>query len=104
MIAFRWMYSMEMSTESARQEQTMHPLWKESVYAISTLLYLTLLFRYTFPSDPHRGVIDLTAEDRPFYFNGYSGELSLQFPRAERKFKGGILAYVMCIHIIQCRH
>lgn len=72
------MYAMETSTDSARQEQTMHPLWKE----------------YAFPSDPHQGVIDLTSDERPFYFNDYSGELSLEFPRAERKFRGGILAYV----------
>ncbi|KIP11786.1 hypothetical protein PHLGIDRAFT_83110 [Phlebiopsis gigantea 11061_1 CR5-6] len=74
--ALHWMHSMEMSTDSARQEQTMHPLWKE----------------YAFPSEPHQGVIDLTADDRPFYFNEFSGELSLEFPKAERKFRGGILA------------
>lgn len=58
------------------------------------LLPLIFVCRYVFPSDPHQGVIDLTAEDRPFYFNEYSGELSVDFPRAERKFRGGILAYV----------
>ena len=47
--------------------------------------------RYAFPADPSAGVIDLT-DERPFYFNEYSGELSLEFPIAERKFKGGILA------------
>lgn len=36
--------------------------------------------------------MDLTADEQPFYFNEYSGELSLDFPRAERKCKGGILA------------
>lgn len=40
-------------------------------------------------------MIDLTADEQPFYFNPYSGELSLEFPRAERRFKGGILAYVV---------
>ncbi|EKM61408.1 uncharacterized protein PHACADRAFT_111980 [Phanerochaete carnosa HHB-10118-sp] len=76
--ALWWMYNMETSTDSARHEQTMHPLWKE----------------YTFPSDPHQSqdIIDLTVDDRPFYFNEYSGELSLELPRAERKFRGGILA------------
>ncbi|KAI0347968.1 hypothetical protein BDW22DRAFT_1319252 [Trametopsis cervina] len=73
--ALHWMYAMEISTKSAREEQTMHPLWKE----------------YAFPADPNDGVIDLT-DEVPFYFNEYSGELSLEFPRAERKFKGGILA------------
>ncbi|KAI0095220.1 SNF2 family N-terminal domain-containing protein [Irpex rosettiformis] len=73
--ALNWMYDMEASTDSVRKEQAMHPLWKE----------------YAFPADPNIGVIDLT-DERPFYFNEYSGELSLEFPVAERKFKGGILA------------
>src|SRR5882762_10390389 len=32
--------------------------------------------------------------ERSFYFNPYSGELSLEFPKTERNCKGGILAYV----------
>ena len=51
--------------------------------------------RYVFPPEPANGVIDLTADDKAFYFNEYSGELSLQFPKAERKCRGGILAYVV---------
>ena len=47
--------------------------------------------RYSFRPNPSNDIVDLT-EDIPFYFNAYSGELSLEFPRAERKFKGGILA------------
>lgn len=39
-------------------------------------------------------MIDLTADDHPFYFNPYSGELSLKFPKAERSCRGGILALV----------
>jgi DNA repair protein RAD5 len=39
-------------------------------------------------------MIDLTADEHPFYFNPYSGELSLKFPKAERNCKGGILALV----------
>ena len=42
--------------------------------------------------DPHNEVLDLTADEEFFYFNEYSGELSLEFPKAERKCKGGILA------------
>lgn len=53
-----------------------------------------LLYRYRFPEEPVEGIIDLTAEQRPFYFNPYSGELSLVFPKAERKCRGGILACV----------
>ena len=57
-----------------------------------TVIYL--VYRYAFPSKPIDGIIDLTTEDQQFYFNSYSGELSLEFPKAERKCKGGILAYV----------
>jgi DNA repair protein RAD5 len=52
------------------------------------------VIRYVFPCEAVDGVIDMTADDRPFWFNPYSGELSLEFPKAERKCKGGILAYV----------
>jgi len=45
-----------------------------------------------FPPEPGNDVIDLTQDDKPFYFNPYSGELSLDFPKAERPCKGGILA------------
>lgn len=84
---------METSTESARKDKAMHPLWKEYVLLIisSSLHSFILVRRYVFPADPHSGVIDLT-DERPFYFNEYSGELSLEFPVSERKFRGGILA------------
>lgn len=50
--------------------------------------------RYAFPQEPvmDGDAIDLTADEKLFYFNPYSGELSLTFPRAERNCKGGILA------------
>ncbi|KAG6911324.1 hypothetical protein DXG01_000995 [Tephrocybe rancida] len=50
--------------------------------------------RYVFPEEPvmDEGVIDLTADEKPFYMNPYSGEMSLEFPKSERKFRGGILA------------
>ena len=52
-----------------------------------------VILRYTFPFEPGKdGVIDLSEEERPFYFNPYSGELSLEFPKAEKKCLGGILA------------
>lgn len=44
--------------------------------------------------------IDLTADDHPFYFNPYSAELSLKFPKAERNCKGGILASVFCFPVM----
>ncbi|KAI0756307.1 SNF2 family N-terminal domain-containing protein [Daedaleopsis nitida] len=74
--ALLWMHSIETGASSAREAQSMHPLWKE----------------YVFPLDPNSDMIDLTADERSFYFNEYSGELSLEFPKAERKCKGGILA------------
>jgi hypothetical protein len=48
--------------------------------------------RYAFPAEPVDGVIDLTAEERHFYFNSYSGEISLDFPAADTFCVGGILA------------
>jgi DNA repair protein RAD5 len=50
------------------------------------------LNRYAFPEEPVDGIIDLTAEEKFFYYNPYSGELSLECPKSERTFKGGILA------------
>lgn len=88
------MYSIETGAVSAREEKSMHPLWKE--YYVSYIVLktnLTSRSRYGFPTAPG-GVIDLTVDDKVFYFNEYSGELTLKFPKAERKFKGGILAYV----------
>ncbi|KAH7915692.1 SNF2 family N-terminal domain-containing protein, partial [Hygrophoropsis aurantiaca] len=76
--ALHWLHSMESGTVSAREATSMHPLWSE----------------YVFPCEPRDGIIDLTDEEKSFYFNPYSGELSLEFPKAERKFKGGILADV----------
>ncbi|KAL4070532.1 SNF2 family N-terminal domain-containing protein [Scleroderma citrinum] len=76
--ALMWMHSMESGEMSARKATSMHPLWSE----------------YAFPSEPRDGVVDLTEDERPFYFNAYSGELSLDFPKAELKLKGGILADV----------
>ncbi|KAH7922804.1 hypothetical protein BV22DRAFT_1016617 [Leucogyrophana mollusca] len=74
--ALLWMHSMESGQISVREATSMHPLWSE----------------YVFPCEPRDGVIDLTEDDKLFYFNPYSGELSLEFPKAERKLKGGILA------------
>ncbi|KAG2155681.1 SNF2 family N-terminal domain-containing protein [Suillus clintonianus] len=74
--ALMWMHSKESGEVSAREAVSMHPLWSE----------------YVFPAEPQEGIIDLTEDEKPFYFNPYSGELSLDFPKAERKLKGGILA------------
>lgn len=53
---------------------------------------MLIILRYIFPSEPVDGVVDLTDSETPFYLNPYSGELSLEFPKAEQKCKGGILA------------
>ncbi|KAG8979771.1 DNA helicase rad5, partial [Tulasnella sp. 427] len=74
--ALRWMHSIETGARDARDADSMHPLWDE----------------YIFPPEASDGVIDLCEDDVPFYFNPYSGELSLEFPRAERNCRGGILA------------
>ncbi|KAG8862978.1 DNA helicase rad5 [Tulasnella sp. 330] len=68
--------NLENCTRDARDAHSMHPLWEE----------------FIFPFEPRDGVIDLCEEEQPFYYNPYSGELSLDFPRAERDCKGGILA------------
>ncbi|THV06582.1 hypothetical protein K435DRAFT_645293 [Dendrothele bispora CBS 962.96] len=77
--ALHWMHSLETGKMDAREASSMHPLWSE----------------YAFPVKPGSdGLIDLTADEKVFYFNPYSGEMSLDFPKAERNCKGGILADV----------
>ncbi|KAJ7242607.1 P-loop containing nucleoside triphosphate hydrolase protein [Mycena haematopus] len=63
-------------------------------YQKQALLSVNFLPVYAFPLPNGGGVIDLTADEKPFYFNPYSGELSLDFPKAERRGRGGILADV----------
>ncbi|CAE6483636.1 unnamed protein product [Rhizoctonia solani] len=74
--ALHWMYNLERGETSARDSASLHPLWEE----------------YVFPFEEDEGVIDLCADERSFYFNPYSGELSLNFVRTENHKKGGILA------------
>ncbi|KAK7064681.1 DNA repair protein RAD5 [Favolaschia claudopus] len=74
--ALLWMHSLELGKMDAREAASMHPLWS----------------KYLFPPPRDGGVIDLTDDDKPFYFNPFYGELSLEFPKAERKGRGGILA------------
>ncbi|KAG1813188.1 SNF2 family N-terminal domain-containing protein [Suillus subaureus] len=73
--ALMWMHTKESGEISAREAVSMHPLWSE----------------YAFPAEPQDGIIDLTEDEKSFYFNPYSGELSLDFPKAERKLKGADL-------------
>ncbi|QRV97379.1 hypothetical protein RhiJN_25398 [Ceratobasidium sp. AG-Ba] len=74
--ALHWMWHLERGERSSRDSTSLHPLWEE----------------YIFPFEDDDGVIDLCAEERSFYFNPYSGELSLDFVKSESYRKGGILA------------
>ncbi|KDQ12067.1 hypothetical protein BOTBODRAFT_57119 [Botryobasidium botryosum FD-172 SS1] len=73
-----WMSSIEKGDNMARDTTSLHPLWEV----------------YTFPAEPKDGVFDLCDDDKYFYFNPYSGELSITFPTAEKNCLGGILADV----------
>ena len=91
------MHSLESGTAAARDADSMHPLWEEWVHFYYRCPdgRINSDNRYAFPYEELAdGIIDITEERKPFYFNPYSGELSLVFPRAERKCRGGILACV----------
>ncbi|KAG6872018.1 hypothetical protein C0995_013829 [Termitomyces sp. Mi166 len=53
-----------------------------------------MVTRYVFPEKPAvmGGVIDL--DEKPFYMNSYSGEMSLEFPRSEGVFLRTVLLFV----------
>jgi len=89
------MHSLESGKMDARESASMHPLWSEYVPLLAIgISVLNTWGRYFFPEKPAMDgeMIDLTADERPFYMNPYSGEMSLEFPKAERKCRGGILA------------
>lgn len=67
--ALRWMVNKEKhGSEEGRKIESMHPLWQE----------------FKVPNE--------AGNEESFYLNPYSGELSLQFPKAMDECKGGILA------------
>ena len=73
------MYSLEIGLDSAREAQSMHPLWEQFVIPLNTSfpIPLTPSVRYVFPPEPGEdGVIDLCGDDCYFYFNPYAGQLS----------------------------
>ncbi|KAJ3978119.1 DNA repair protein RAD5 [Lentinula raphanica] len=70
--ALFWMDSIESGKKNAREAHSMHPLWSE----------------YAFHTKPEQGCIDLTADDKLFYLNPYSGEMTLEFPRSEHDCRG----------------
>jgi DNA repair protein RAD5 len=87
------MHSLETGKMDAREATSMHPLWSEYVYRKVVKTSLMDFSRHVFPIKPGSdGLIDLTEDEKVFYFNPYSGEMSLDFPKAERNCKGGILA------------
>ena len=69
--ALNWMVNKEQpSSQEARKTESMHPLWQ----------------RIDFPPSEE------TRDESVFYMNPYSGELSLNFPKAMDESRGGILA------------
>ncbi|OCF60506.1 DNA repair protein RAD5 [Kwoniella mangroviensis CBS 10435] len=84
--ALTWMSAREKGDESIRDNQSLHPLWEV----------------YAFKKEHIEGQpIEIEDEDdfvdpsRKFYWNPYSGELSLTFPTSNTRAKGGILADAM---------
>ncbi|WWD17390.1 hypothetical protein CI109_101831 [Kwoniella shandongensis] len=83
--ALTWMNARETGDTSVR-DQSLHPLWEE----------------YAFRKEQVEGQpIEIEDEEdfvdpsRKFYWNPYSGELSLTFPVSNNKARGGILADAM---------
>ncbi|WVR07134.1 hypothetical protein IAU60_004175 [Kwoniella sp. DSM 27419] len=83
--ALTWMSAREKGDDSVR-DQSLHPLWEE----------------YAFKKEHGEGQpIEIEDDDdwvdpsRKFYWNPYSGELSLTFPTSNTKARGGILADAM---------
>ncbi|KAK4057901.1 DNA helicase rad5 [Microbotryomycetes sp. JL221] len=70
--ALKWMYSMEVGDGKAREQTSIHPLWEE----------------YNFSG----GGKQTESSKESFFYNPYSGELSLVFPKASVQCRGGILA------------
>ena len=92
--AARWMFSIENNKVDAREINSLHPLWSQ--YGVKSLSHPVAhrCRRYIFPHDINadNGCIDLTEDEQYFYLNPYSGEMTLNFPKAERNCRGGILA------------
>ncbi|KAF9074978.1 SNF2 family N-terminal domain-containing protein [Rhodocollybia butyracea] len=84
--ALFWMDSLESGKMNAREANSIHPLWSS----------------YAFPPKPDGQFIDLTKDEKLFYLNPYSGEMSLKFPRSERNCKGvGLGKTIMISALIQ---
>lgn len=72
--------------DSSIRDESLHPLWEEYLFKKDQL-----------PGEP----IEISDDDeqpdstRKFYWNPYSGELSLKFPTSKNLSRGGILADAM---------
>ncbi|CED83673.1 dna repair protein rad5 [Phaffia rhodozyma] len=79
--ALKWMADLERGLKSSR-DSALHPLWQEYAFAPE---------KQDFDSGE---IVDLEhwVEPNMFYYNPYSGELSLKFPRVDQVCRGGILA------------
>jgi DNA repair protein RAD5 len=75
--ALHWMIAKEKDEKNEDKEKSMHPLWEE----------------YTWPlKDMDDCDLPKVVDQKKFYVNPYSGELSLNFPVQEQNCLGGILA------------
>ncbi|KAF2281136.1 uncharacterized protein EI97DRAFT_497805 [Westerdykella ornata] len=75
--ALYWMVGKEKDESLKHKEESMHPLWEE----------------YEWPTkDANNDPVPVVDDQKMFYVNPYSGELSVEFPRQEQNCLGGILA------------
>ncbi|KAF9583253.1 DNA helicase rad5 [Lunasporangiospora selenospora] len=72
--ALAWMYHKECLESDDNEHKTLHPLWEE----------------YEFKTED--GHIKRPEDPTKYYFNPYSGEISLEFPTSDKLCRGGILA------------
>ncbi|KAJ3570626.1 hypothetical protein NP233_g4279 [Leucocoprinus birnbaumii] len=82
--------------KAQQKDNTMPMMEPNESFNLTLRGYQKQALQYAFPPVPNfgSGDIDLTADEKVFYFNPYSGELSLECPKAERRCRGGILADV----------
>ncbi|KAL7413539.1 SNF2 family N-terminal domain-containing protein [Mrakia frigida] len=85
--ALRWMSDIELGVKSGR-EASLHPLWSEYVFGHEVK-------SNGFKSGEVIDIDEWEEAQTQFYFNPYSGELSLTFPKANHVLTGGILADCM---------
>lgn len=88
--------------DASVRDQSLHPLWEEYVIRLSYCMIAQASCRYAFRKEhPEGQPIEVDDDDdfvdasRKFYWNPYSGELSLTFPVSNTTSKGGILADAM---------